>query len=244
MINELKHTEETKRKLSEIEKNNLADSILWDKIHNYTMTAADRVRGLINSVKYVVANHIDGDFVECGVWRGGSMMSVALTLNNIGEQTRHLHLFDTFEGMTMPTQNDVGYDGKFAESSLNNAPKTKDSLLWAIASYEDVKQNMASTGYPNDNIHLIKGKVEDTIPLCAPDKIAILRLDTDWYESTKHELKYLYPRLVPNGVLIIDDYGHWLGARQAVDEYFDTQEFKPLLNRLDYTGCLIIKSKI
>jgi len=104
-----------------------------------------------------------------------------------------------------------------------------------------VRRNMLGTRYPEKKIHLIKGKVEDTVPQHAPEKIALLRLDTDWYESTKHELVHLYPRLVPNGVLIIDDYGHWQGAREAVDEYFAGQKFKPLLNRLDYTGRLVIK---
>ena len=71
-----------------------------------------------------------------------------------------------------------------------------------------------------------------------PERIALLRIDTDWYESTRHELVHLYPRLSPGGVLIIDDYGHWQGARKAVDEYFQAGLF---LNHIDYTGRLAIK---
>lgn len=101
---------------------------------------------------------------------------------------------------------------------------------------------MKSTAYPMENVHLVKGKVEDTIPKILPSQIALLRLDTDWYESTRHELIHLYPNLVKNGVLIIDDYGHWRGSKQATDEYFDGFAPKPFLQRVDYTGRLSIKT--
>jgi hypothetical protein len=87
-------------------------------------------------------------------------------------------------------------------------------------------------------IHFHTGMVEDTIPRLAPERIAILRLDTDWYVSTKHELEWLWPRLSSGGVLIIDDYGHFTGARKAVDEFFGGQTF---LFRIDYTGRLVTK---
>ena len=211
------------------------------RVRDYTMTGAERLTGLINAVKYIVANRIEGDFVECGVWRGGSMMAAALTLNGLGDQSRHLHLFDTFEGMTPPTSKDVVFSGQTAKDILVRTKRKEGPGVWAFASYQDVEQNMARTGYPADRIHLVKGKVEDTIPNNAPEKIALLRLDTDWYESTKHELQHLYPRLAPLGALIIDDYGHWVGAKQAVDEYFATLPFRPFLSRLDYTGRLAIK---
>ena len=99
---------------------------------------------------------------------------------------------------------------------------------------------MKSTGYPVGNIRLLKGKVEDTIPGTMPAKIALLRLDTDWYESTKHELTYLFPLLEKSGVLIIDDYGAWQGARKAVDEYLKDNG-TVYLNRIDFTGRLLIK---
>jgi O-methyltransferase len=102
---------------------------------------------------------------------------------------------------------------------------------------------MYSTGYDMGRIHFVKGKVEDTIPNGAPSRIAILRLDTDWYESTRHELENLYPRLSPRGVLIIDDYGHWAGCRQAVDEYIHSNKIKLLLNRVDYTGRVAVKTE-
>src|ERR1051325_10354963 len=89
--------------------------------------------------------------------------------------------------------------------------------------------------------YTLEGTVEETIPAQAPERIALLRLDTDWYESTRHELVHLYPRLVPGGVLIIDDYGHWEGARKAVDEYIAQNNLRLFLNRIDYAGRLAIK---
>jgi O-methyltransferase len=112
--------------------------------------------------------------------------------------------------------------------------------LWCIASLDDVRANLLSTGYPANQIHFVPGKVEQTIPKTLPERLALLRLDTDWYESTKHELEHLYPRLSNDGVLIIDDYGHWRGAREAVDEFF-LRSRHPLLHRLDYTGRLMLK---
>jgi O-methyltransferase len=100
---------------------------------------------------------------------------------------------------------------------------------------------MLSTGYPEENLIFVKGKVENTIPGVTPDRICLLRLDTDWYESTYHELNYLFPRLSVNGVIIIDDYGHWQGAREAVDKYFQAKNVKILLNRIDYSGRVGIK---
>jgi O-methyltransferase len=89
---------------------------------------------------------------------------------------------------------------------------------------------------------LVPGRVEETLAFDLPDQIALLRLDTDWYESTKVSLEQLYPRLVPGGVLIIDDYGHWQGCRKAVDDYFYKTDQKILLQRIDYTGRIGIKT--
>ena len=212
------------------------------KVKGLTGTSPGRMVGLMDAVRYVVANRIEGSFIECGVWRGGSTMIAAYTLLEIGDTSRDLYLFDTFEGMSPPTDKDVMFDGTRAEAVLDPAEKKEGvDNYWCIAGVESVRKNIISTGYPAERIHLVKGKVEDTLPQSAPEKIALLRLDTDWYESTKHEMEHLYPRLAPNGVLIIDDYGHWVGAKQAVDEYFATLKLKPFLSRLDYTGRLVIK---
>jgi O-methyltransferase len=196
-----------------------------------TMTSPEKLNALIHSVRYVVRNKIPGDIVECGVWRGGSMMAVAKTLIEMGDADRHLHLYDTFEGMSEPTQHDRRQDGRSAADMLSTADRS--SPIWAYASLEDVQQTMRESEYPADRIHYYKGKVEDTIPATIPDRISILRLDTDWYESTKHELKHLWPRLVPGGVLLIDDYGWWDGARRAVDEWQEEIRSPVLLLRMD-----------
>jgi hypothetical protein len=214
------------------------------RVAPFTMTPPQRIIGLIEAVRYVVAEGIEGDFVECGVWRGGSMMAAALTLIDAGDTARELHLFDTFEGMSAPTEKDKWTDGQTAKDLLGKAARKEGYSVWAYASLDDVKNNLGSTGYPKERVHYVQGKVEDTIPAGAPGKIALLRLDTDWYESTKHELAHLYERLVPHGVLIIDDYGHWVGARQAVDEFFAAAPRpRPLLQRLDYAARIAIKPK-
>lgn len=201
----------------------------------FTMTSIERIVSLINAVSYITTNKIDGDIAECGVWRGGSMMTVALMLLSRGDTSRNLYLYDTFEGMSAPTEYDKSFDGVSAESQMN-----RENGKWCYASIEDVRHNILSTGYPEDKIHLVKGKVEDTIPKIIPSNLSLLRLDTDWYESTKHELNYLFPLLAPEGVLVIDDYGHWQGARRAVDEYFAGQNRKIYLHRIDYTGRIAV----
>ena len=185
----------------------------------WTMTSYDRLFALVVAVRYVAANQIPGTVVECGVWRGGSMQAVARTLVELDAADRDLHLFDTFEGMPEPTERDRRADGALAAEVL--ARSSKAGVYWAIAGLDDVRAGMAETGYPGERIHFHPGRVEDTIPAEAPEQIAILRLDTDWYESTRHELEHLYDRVPSGGVLLLDDYGFWLGARQAVDEFLE-----------------------
>jgi O-methyltransferase len=208
-------------------------------VRAFTMTSPERLFSLCQAVRYVVDNQIPGDIVECGVWKGGSMMAVAKTLISLHEDIRHLYLFDTFEGMTAPSEHDVDFMGVDASQQLVNSSKqemaSKDSI-WCYAPLEEVKSAVHSVSYDINKIHFIKGKVEDTIPNESPSTIALLRLDTDWYESTHHELVHLFPRISSGGVIIIDDYGHWQGARKAVDEYIKDNKIQILLNRIDSTG--------
>ena len=207
------------------------------------MTSMERQLALIGAVRYVVRRNIQGCFVECGVWRGGSSMTIALVLAQEGVTDRDLHLFDTYDGMSPPTEEDKSLDGVSADAQLAAEQKSEASTIWCCASIEDVRANMESVGYPMERIHLIKGTVEQTIPVQAPaSPIALLRLDTDWYESTKHEMEHLFPALEQNGVLIIDDYGHWQGARKAIDEYFQVHSKHYLMHPIDYTGRILIKN--
>jgi hypothetical protein len=212
---------------------------IYQQIKPYTMTSVEKVMGLVRAVQYVVKNRIPGDFVECGVWRGGSMMTVALALRSLGETDRDLYLYDTFTGMPPPSGHDKRYDGTTASHLI--AVGGPNARILAYASLEDVQANLGVTGYPAERIHYVQGRVEETIPATVSQRIAMLRLDTDWYESTLHELEQLYPRLEKNGVLIIDDYGHWRGSQQATDEYLARLNPVPFLNRLDYSGRLVIK---
>jgi O-methyltransferase len=150
-----------------------------------------------------------------------------------------LYLYDTFEGMTTPGDEDVKHSGERAADLLAGADSGPHSR--AFAALDEVREAVLGIGYPEERIHFVKGPVEETLPAHAPTQIALLRLDTDWYSSTKHELEHLYPRLVPGGVLIVDDYAYWLGARRAVDEYLAENDLPLLLNRIDYTARLAIK---
>jgi O-methyltransferase len=205
------------------------------------MTTPERLFGLIQAVRYIEQAGIPGSIVECGVWRGGSLMAAALALLELGKGERDLYLYDTYEGMAEPDAHDVDYRGGAAADRLATEKRTRSSEIWAYAPLEDVRRNLQQTGYDQQRLHFVKGKVEDTLPGEAPEDIALLRLDTDWYASTRHELIHLYPRLRRGGVLILDDYGHWRGARQAVDEYLAENGIHLLLNRIDNTGRVAIK---
>ena len=207
----------------------------------YTMTSKERLYSLIKAVNYVSKNNIEGDIVECGVWKGGSMMAIAKALKNLNDETRDLYLFDTFSGMTEPSDKDKDFKGEKASYLLNNARKDDSYSVWCLASIEIVKEAMQKTGYEKQKIHFIQGMVEETIPKNAPTSISLLRLDTDWYESTKHELIHLYPRLSVGGIIIIDDYGYWQGSRLATDEYIEQNNVKILLHRIDNTGRIAVK---
>jgi len=202
-----------------------------ERVKPFTMTSNERLFGLIESVKYVLKAGIMGDIVECGVYKGGSVMAIALTLLRENCSDKILYLYDTFSGMTAPTKVDVDFFGR----------RPSNWAEWAIAPIADVKGAVYSTGYPPERIHFVKGRVEDTLPSRAPDNICLLRLDTDWYESTRHELVHLFPRLSSGGVLIVDDYGQYRGARKAVDEYFYECGVPVLLHRMDFSGRICIK---
>jgi O-methyltransferase len=205
-------------------------------VERFTMTSPERIAAVCQATNYVVSNEIPGAIVECGVWRGGSTMAAAYTLLAGGDRDRDLYLYDTYAGMTEPTEADRDLGGRSASEIMSRLGGDGQGSAWCYASLEDVTANLTSTGYPRERMHFVVGPVETTIPDTVPDRIALLRLDTDWYESTRHELEHLAPRLSAGGVLILDDYGHWQGARRAVDEYLEATGLPILLNRIDYTG--------
>jgi len=211
-----------------------------ERVKPYTMTSPARIADTCFSVDYVTKHELPGAIVECGVWRGGSTMAMALRLLSHGAGDRDLYLFDTFAGMAEPGEEDVARDG-FDAARTWAAGRRGDENAWGYADIEDVRRAIESTGYEADRMHLVKGMVETTLPAQAPESITLLRLDTDFYSSTKHELEHLFPRLVTGGVLILDDYGYWGGARRAADEYFEAHGVRILLHRTDATGRVGVK---
>lgn len=215
---------------------------IYHRCRPFTHSSKERMYALYKAVEYIVNSKIPGDLVECGVWRGGNPMVIGCTLMEMNDTTRKIYLYDTFEGMPEPTQEEykISGDGSAAISKWKRRKK-EDHADWWFSPLSEVQNNLFSIGYPKEKILFVKGKVEETIPKTVPSKIALLRLDTDWYESTKHELSHLFPVVSKNGVLIIDDYGTWSGSKRAVDEYFS--EGSILLNRIDHTGTIGIKIK-
>lgn len=214
---------------------------LLKKVRPYTMTSDERVAVLESAVRHVVQN-CAGDFVECGVARGGSMMAIAYTLLDLGVTDRDLFLYDTFEGMPEPDEHDRGRFGEPAHRSWRKRRDASGQSTWINHGVEEVRRNLVLTGYPERRIHFIKGKVEDTLPKSAPPgSIALLRLDTDWHASTKVELDHLYPRLVRGGILIVDDYFRWQGARKATDEYLEEHRIPMFLARVDDSSVIGVK---
>ena len=207
-------------------------------VRPYTMTGNGKLHALISATRYVQRFSIPGAVVECGVWRGGSMHAVARTLAGLGATDRDLYLYDTFGGMTEPGDKDRRHDGTSAAQILGAADKS--ATVWAVASLDDVKAGFETVPYPRERVHYVEGPIEQTVPAQMPDQIAILRLDTDWYESTAHEFEHLYPRLVSGGVLMIDDYGFWKGSREATDEFMERTGERLLLVRMD-SGRVAIK---
>ena len=213
---------------------------IWDVVRPYTLTSKESGYALFKAVEYVTTQQIPGALVECGVYRGGSSMLMALAALHFGDHSRPLHLFDTFAGMTRP--------GVFDHSAITGDPllakwesgKRSDNLNeWVFASLAEVKQNFRLTNYPPNLLYTHVGDVASTLPNANVSSIAILRLDTDLYESTKVELEQLYPKVSERGFVIIDDYGHYAGARRATDEYLETRTPRPFLQRVNYTVRMI-----
>ena len=220
---------------------------IYERVRPHTMTNLLRINALVQAVQHVVRRNTAGALVECGVWRGGSVLAMLLQLQRMGVTDRDVYLYDNFEGMSQPAAVDTSPFEQPASRTWHNAVNA-GRRAWheffkpEIFSFEQVRATILASGYPATRLHFVKGDVLETIPAQAPERIALLRLDTDWYESTRHELVHLYPRLSAGGVLLIDDYGHWDGCRKAVDEYFAADGVAPvLLNRVDYAARLAIK---
>lgn len=211
--------------------------------NKWSMTAAPRLVNTLLSCKYIVENKLPGDFIECGVWRGGHAIIAKSVFQRLGSEKK-VYLFDTFDGMTQPSEHDVGIFESVAASELFAKYKTgKGGSDWCLATIDEVRENFLKSGCNLENVHMVKGDVMKTLPEFSGDisDVGVLRLDTDFYSSTKIELEILYPKLIDRGVLIIDDYGYWAGSKKAVDEYFSRLVGKPLFFPIDHSARSAIK---
>ncbi len=219
------------------------ETAIVDRIlrNHLTMVSRERLYATAMACRHVLSQGIPGDFVECGVWRGGNSL-IAASLFRAAGGNRSIYLFDTFAGMTEPTHDDVRVrDGRDAMLDFL-AHRADTHNEWCYASLADVQKNFADLGLLGPGVRFVEGDVMHSLKEESnlPKVISVLRLDTDWYESTRAELEVLYPRLSRGGVLVVDDYGHWGGARKAVDEYFSHRQ-RPLLQYTDYTGRMGVK---
>ena len=216
---------------------------VYDRCKAFTMTSIERLYSLYKSVEYLCASGIPGDLAECGVWRGGSCMLMSLALLRQRDTTRRIFMFDTFEGHPRPdAEKDIDIWGNRAVDEWQRREASGQTREWGFASIAETRANLISTGYPGDRLVFVEGMVERTVPEVRTERLALLRLDTDWYHSARAALHHLYPKLVPGGVLIIDDYGHYKGQREAVDAYFREIGCTPLLHRIDYSCRVMVKA--
>jgi hypothetical protein len=210
----------------------------------YSMTGAERMWAIVQAMKRIADKKIPGDLVEAGVYRGGNILLFKI-LSDKYDLKKEIWAYDTYKGMTEPTKNDISFRGTDAKKLMDDAPIKEVSgekhNIWCYSTMEEVQSNILAHAKNIENINFIKGGVEQTLKIekNLPKQISLLRLDTDWYESTKIEMECLYPRLVPGGILIVDDYGHWKGSRKAIDEYFSGKNI--FFHRVDYTCRLLVK---
>lgn len=209
----------------------------FDIVQPFSMTSRERIYELYESLEYIRLSNLEGDIVECGVWKGGNILGIIEYLSFYNIETKTVWLYDTFNGMTEPEDIDMDLNQRQASSIMHL------SHVLAYSSLDEVKQNLSKSKFNKNSIRYIIGDVSETLkmPGNIPKSISLLRLDTDWYKSTKDELYYLYPNLIRNGILIVDDYGHWRGSKTACDEYFLNKNIK--MSQIDYTGIKIIKNE-
>ncbi|NQY06764.1 MAG: class I SAM-dependent methyltransferase [Flavobacteriaceae bacterium] len=220
------------------------ERFLINQCHQFSMTGNLRMWSIIQAIKHIKHNNIKGDLVECGVWKGANLVLMQNMLEHLSLDNKKIYGYDTFEGMSDSSEFDVDFqDREWTTFSKTIKRDEKVVNAWCVAGIELVRKLYNEFTNENNNLELIKGDVIETLEKEAnlPDKISLLRLDTDFYESTKKELEVLYPRLQKGGILIIDDYGHWKGAKKAVDDYF-TGEYH-FMHVIDYTCRMIIKTE-
>ncbi len=222
---------------------------IYEPVIGKIAQSPEAIVSLIRAVQYIVNNGIPGAFVECGVWHGGGAAVMIRTLLGMAarhdsSRVREVFLYDTFQGFPRPDDRDFEYEvGPALNQWLiqQTEPYGDKGSMWMNVCIEEVIGNIERWCQPYPLAHFVQGMVEDTIPRQLPHEIALARLDTDFYQSTLHELNHVWPVLASGGVLIIDDYGCFAGSKQATDEFLDTFRWRPYLHRVDEHVRLIVK---
>jgi len=209
----------------------LTDNEILNNCSNFTMTSKDRQLQILQCVEDICNKNVPGDFIEIGVWKGGIIMIMLYKLLQLGVTDRIIHVYDTFSGMTESSLKDIDRFGIVADY--------KAPGIICSASYEDVYNNIQSIGYPMKNIIFHLGDIRNTDVSCIPNKIALLRLDIDWYELYKFALPLFEPNVSNDGIVTIDDYNFWNGCKEAVDEYIENKDIE--LKIIDDCGVYYVK---
>jgi hypothetical protein len=201
---------------------------LYDLVQPYSMLSYARLRALYAAVCHIAKSGVPGDVVECGTARGGSAALMGLALKEV-DHSRHLWVYDTFQGLPAPTLEDPDYH------------IAKHFTGTCRGQLEDVTQLFDRLSISSFS-HCVKGMFQETLPLTEVKAVAVLHVDGDWYDSVLTCLECLWERVTPGGIVQIDDYGHWEGARKAVNEFFASRGISPHLRYVDYTGRQIVKN--
>nr|CRH05955.1 putative Macrocin-O-methyltransferase [Candidatus Magnetococcus massalia] len=204
-------------------------SHFYQKIHGYTYCCNTRLRALYDALHTIEAQKVKGDVVECGTARGGSAALMGLTLTSLGSE-RSLWLYDSFEGIPAPTQNDPDL-----EIAQHYAGDFQGELDQVQALFSQLKIE--------GRTEFVKGLFDETLPAAQVEQIALLHIDGDWYDSIMITLESLYDRVSIGGVIQLDDYGYWEGARKAVHDFMDRYGLDDPLVVVDYEGRQWIKSQ-
>ena len=224
-----------------------------NEIRPYTMLPEARLLSLYEQAVFIETNHINGSFVECGVWKGGSVALMALANLKYGQKRRHVHLFDSFQEICEPNpvhdgKDTIAYSEKWTDGKISGKLQPLKGVYDHIGGPGTVEENKLllehKIGYDNKYLHYHIGWFQDTLPTDSKkiDDISILRLDGDWYESTKICLEHLFKKVVPGGFVIIDDYGTYEGCKKATDEFICDNKLNVYLNYVDYACRYFIKN--
>jgi len=208
-----------------IDLKNRVEGRIWP-VRSYTMVGLKRLDNIQSCIESVVANNIPGDFIETGVWRGGSTIFMRAVLKAYGILDRRVWVADSFEGLPKP-------NAELYPADLGDMHHTVKELAIPL---DQVQAHFQKFGLLDEQVRFLKGWFRDTLPTAPIAKLAVLRLDGDLYESTMDALVHLYPKLSIGGYVIVDDYGAIDACRKAIDDFRQTHGIEEEMHWIDWTG--------